>query len=88
MHHSVGKSGSSDVVTVHGVVTAGDWEDDRVVLVVICTDREEEIRVDGQHRGPELFGCIKKEIRARGVVYEDAIGQVWMTVRDYEVLGI
>ncbi|MEW5801944.1 MAG: hypothetical protein AB1847_07535 [bacterium] len=80
-----GKAGQQ--VTITGIVTAADWdEDDDIVAVTISTADEEEYLVDDNPKGEELLELVYRNVKATGVVEDDGEGGKLISVRSYEIL--
>ncbi|MGA1845375.1 MAG: hypothetical protein ACMUIS_12495 [bacterium] len=74
-------------VTLTGIITAVDWdEDDNVIAVSISTPDEEEYIIEDTPEGEELLDLVFQNIRVTGVIEEDEYGDKIITVESYEVL--
>lgn len=79
-----GKAGQQ--VTITGIVTAADWDEDHdIIAVTISTADEEEYLVDGTPKGEELLEFVCKNVRVTGSI-EDDDGDKIISVKSYEVL--
>ncbi|MGA1796321.1 MAG: hypothetical protein ACMUIL_10735 [bacterium] len=78
---------SKKKVTLTGIITAVDWdEDDNVIAVSISTPDEEEYIIEDTPEGAELLDLVFQNIRVTGVIEEDEYGDKIITVESYEVL--
>ena len=74
-------------VTLTGIITAVDWdEDDNVIAVSISTPEEEEYIIEDTPEGEELLDLVFQNVRVTGVIEEDEYGDRIITVESYEVL--
>ena len=74
-------------VTLTGIITAVDWdEDDNVIAVSISTPDEEEYIIEDTPEGEELLDLVFQNVRVTGVIEEDEYGDKIIIIESYEVL--
>jgi len=80
-----GKAGQQ--VTITGIVTAADWdEDDAIIAVTISTADENEYLVDETPKGGELLELVCRNVRVTGTLEDDGVGDKIISVKSYELL--
>ncbi len=74
-------------VTIKGIVTPADWDEDgNITAVVISTPFEEEYLVEADGVREELLGLLGTEVIARGIVGTEKHGYKTIAVKQYELL--
>lgn len=74
-------------VTIKGIVTPTDWDEDgNVRAVVVSTPSEEEYLVERSALTEELLGLIGAEVVVTGTLGLESRGNRTIAVRDYELL--
>ena len=74
-------------VTIKGIVTPTDWDDDgNVRAVVVSTPSEEEYLVEPSALTEELLGLIGAEVVVTGTLGLERRGTKTIAVRSYELL--
>lgn len=74
-------------LTVKGIVTPSDWDDDgNVTAVVVSTPSEEEYLVERSDLTEELLGLLGAELVVTGTIGPEKRGIKTIAVRRYELL--
>ncbi len=73
-------------ISVTGIITASEWdEDDNVVGVTLSTPDEEEYLIDSNGKGEELLDFVSQNVKVVGIIEENDYGDKIITVKSYEV---
>jgi hypothetical protein len=74
-------------ITITGIVTAADWdEDDNIIAVTLSTSDEQEYLVSNKARGKNLLDLVQDEVAVTGTLSTDENGKQVITVKKYAVL--
>ena len=74
-------------VTLMGIITAVEWdEDDNVIAIAISTPEEEEYRIEDNQLGTELLEMIYESVKVTGTVNEDGFGNKFICVDSYDLV--
>jgi len=74
-------------VTLTGIITAVDWDDDdNVIAVSISTPDEEEYIIEDTPEGEELLDLVFQNVRITGIIEENEYGDKSINVDSHEVL--
>jgi len=80
------ESGKPQQVTITGIITPVEWdEDDCVIAVALSTSDEEEYLIDNNDLGEELLEFTSQNVRITGVLEEDEYGDRKIIVKKYKV---
>lgn len=81
------KTESKRRVTLSGVITAADWDEDGHVVNVMISATDESDYIIGQNdKGRKLLSLIQKQVQVTGVVGEDDSGRKMIMVTKYQVI--
>ncbi len=81
------KTESKRRVTLSGVITAADWDEEgRVVDVMISAIDESAYFIGPNDKGRKLLGLIQKQVQVTGIVGEDDSGRKTIMVTKYQVI--
>lgn len=73
-------------ISVTGIITASEWdEDDNVVGVTLSTPDEEEYLIDNNGKGEELLDFVSQNVKVVGIIDDNDYGNKIITVKSYEV---
>lgn len=74
-------------ITITGVITPIDWDDeDNIVAISISTSEEEEYIVEDSPLGEELFNLINEYVKVTGFIEEDEYGDKTISVVNYKLI--
>ena len=74
-------------ITVMGIITAVEWdEDDNVVAIALSTPEEEEYRIEENPVGAELLELIYESVKVTGIVTENEFGDKSIRVDSYALV--
>ncbi|MGA1874288.1 MAG: hypothetical protein ACMUIA_01640 [bacterium] len=78
--------GKPQEVTLTGIITPVEWdENDCVIAVALSTSDEEEYLIDDSDLGEELLEFTSQNVRVTGVLEEDEYGDKRIIVKRYKV---
>ncbi|MFB3788862.1 MAG: hypothetical protein ACE15F_21085 [bacterium] len=81
------KTESKRRVTLSGVITAADWDEEGQVVNVMISATDESDYIIGQNdKGFKLLNLIQKQVQVTGVVGEDDSGRKMIMVTKYQVI--
>ena len=81
------KAESKQRVTLSGVITAADWDEEgRVVNVMIAATDESDYIIGRNDKGRKLLNLIQKQVQVTGIIGEDDFGRKMIMVTKYQVI--
>lgn len=82
----MGNNGKLQMVTLEGIITAADWDDDNnVIAVLLCTPDEDEYLIEDNERGEELLDLVSQNVMVTGILEEDDYGDKIIDIKSYEI---
>jgi len=74
-------------MTLMGIITAVEWdEDDNVVAIALSTPEEEEYRIEDNPVGAELLDLIYESVKVTGSINENEFGNKSIRVDSYKLV--
>lgn len=71
---------------IRGIIGPAEWDNDfNVVALMILTNEEEELYVESDEKGRELFKHIREPVELTGTVETDGKGRKVVKVSDYTI---
>lgn len=78
---------SEDLVTLRGIITESEWDDDyNVTDISLATDSEEEYLIEREGRGRELKRYLLSTVEITGTMVEDHAGRQRIHVTHFRLL--
>ena len=74
-------------IRIRGIIAPMDWDDDyNVTAIKISTDNEEDIGIETDPVGNELFKYIREPVVVYGILSEDTEGNKTVSVKNFKII--